>query len=84
MEYTENSSVRPRARWNSGGTRVAEGPLLALRPEAAAQALGVSRSFFFAAILPELRVVRRGRLRLVPVAELESWLEKNAARVLAD
>ena len=38
-------------------------PPLALRPEEAARALGVSRSFFFAEILPELRVVRRGRLR---------------------
>jgi hypothetical protein len=44
---------------------------LALRPDQAANALGVSRSFFFASILPELRVVRCGRLRLVPVAELE-------------
>ena len=53
---------------------------LALRPEQAASALGVSRSFFFASILPELRVVRRGRLRLVPISELERWLDRNAAR----
>jgi excisionase family DNA binding protein len=53
---------------------------LALRPEQAANALGVSRSFFFASVLPELRVVRRGRLRLIPVAELERWLDRNAAR----
>lgn len=53
---------------------------LALRPEQAAQALGVSRSFFFAEILPELRVVRRGRLRLVPLRSLEEWIERNAAR----
>ncbi|MBA3364791.1 MAG: hypothetical protein H0U03_03260 [Actinobacteria bacterium] len=57
-------------------------PVLALRPHAAARALGVSRSFFYAEILPELRVVRRGRLRLVPVTELEAWLQKNAARAL--
>lgn len=57
-------------------------PRLALRPEQAALALGVSRSFFFAEILPELRVVRRGRLRLVPLRSLEDWLERNAARVL--
>lgn len=55
-------------------------PQLALRPEEAARALGVSRSFFFAEILPELRVVRRGRLRLVPVRSLEEWIERNAAR----
>jgi hypothetical protein len=56
--------------------------VLALRPEQAARALGVSRSFFFAEILPELRVVRRGRLRLVPLRSLEEWIERNAARGL--
>jgi hypothetical protein len=55
-------------------------PRLALRPEQAAEALGVSRSFFFASILPDLRVVRCGRVRLVPLTELELWLEQNAAR----
>jgi len=59
-----------------------EVPRLALRPEQAARALGVSRSFFFASILPELRVVRCGRLRLVPITELEHWLDQNAARAL--
>jgi hypothetical protein len=54
--------------------------ILALRPEQAARALGVSRSFFFAEILPELRVVRRGRLRLVPLRALEEWIDRNAAR----
>ena len=53
---------------------------LALRPEQAARALGVSRSFFFESILPELRVVRCGRLRLVPVRSLHDWLDRNAAR----
>ena len=57
-------------------------PRLALRPAQAAQALGVSRSFFFASILPELRVVRCGRLRLVSVNELERWLERNGARAI--
>lgn len=55
-------------------------PRLALRPEQAAESLGVSRSFFFASILPELRVVRCGRVRLVPVTELEHWLEDNSTR----
>lgn len=64
------------------GARLA--PRLALRPEQAAQALGVSRSLFFEAILPELRVVRLGRLRLVPVVELERWLDRQAARTLPE
>ena len=57
-------------------------PRLALRPEQAAEALGVSRSFFFESILPELRVVRCGRLRLVPIRSLEEWLERQAARAV--
>ena len=57
-------------------------PRLALRPEEAAEALGVSRSFFFERVLPQLRVVRCGRVRLVAVSELQRWLEQNAARVL--
>jgi excisionase family DNA binding protein len=63
-------------------TRSREIQTLALRPEQAAEALGVSRSFFFAEILPELRVVRRGRLRLVPLRSLEEWIERNSARAV--
>jgi hypothetical protein len=55
---------------------------LALRPDAAAAALGVSRDFFDKHVLPELRVVRRGRRRLVPVRELERWLDAAAERAL--
>jgi hypothetical protein len=54
-------------------------PALALRLEDAAAALGVSLDFFNENVRPEVRVVRRGRLRLVPVAELERWLSENAA-----
>jgi hypothetical protein len=39
---------------------------------------------FFAAILPELRVVRLGRVRLVPVVELERWLDRQAARTMPE
>lgn len=53
---------------------------LALNPEEAAAAIGVSRAFFFAAILPNLKVVRVGRKRLVPVPELEAWLAREATR----
>ena len=75
-----NAAPRPH---DSPGLRIRQrAPRLSLRPDEAARALGVSRSFFFAQILPELSVVRRGRLRLVPVSELERWLDRNAARVL--
>ena len=54
-------------------------PRLALAPAEAAQALGVSRDFYDQHIAPELRIIRRGRRRLVPVRELERWLEREAA-----
>ena len=55
---------------------------LALSKCEAADALGVSVDFLEEHVMPELRVVRRGRRRLIPVRELERWLEENAARVV--
>lgn len=53
------------------------------RPEAAA-ALGMSVDSFERYVQPELRIIRRGRMRLVPVAELERWAVENAAFTLED
>jgi hypothetical protein len=53
-----------------------------LTPVEAAAALGVSRDFFDEHVLPEIRVVRRGRLVLVPVGELERWANVSAERTL--
>jgi excisionase family DNA binding protein len=54
-------------------------PRLALSPEEASTALGVSRDYFDAHIAHELRIVRRGRRKLIAVAELERWLERAGA-----
>jgi excisionase family DNA binding protein len=54
-------------------------PRLAFRLEEAAATLGVSHDYFAKNIAPELRVVRHGRVRLVPRSELERWLDANAA-----
>jgi len=59
-------------------------PRLALRREEAAEALGVSPDLFDARIRHELRAVRRGRVVLYPVAELERWLDANAEHVLEE
>lgn len=52
---------------------------ITLTPIEAAEALGVSRDFFDDHVKPDLRIVRRGRLVLVPVRELERWADANAA-----
>jgi hypothetical protein len=59
-------------------------PRIALTPPEAAAAIGVGPDFFDANVAPELRLVRRGRKRLVPVAELERWTAENAERVLGE
>ena len=51
---------------------------LAVNRADAAEALGMSLDSFERHVQPEIRLVRRGRMRLVPVAELERWLADNA------
>jgi hypothetical protein len=55
---------------------------LALTPSEAAQALGCSRDFFDEHIGPELRWVRRSRLKFAAIAEIEDWLRRSAALTL--
>jgi hypothetical protein len=46
---------------------------------AASEALGMSVDHFERHVMPELRTVRSGRLRLVPVSELRDWINRNAS-----
>jgi hypothetical protein len=55
---------------------------IALTPGEAAQAIGCSRDFFDEHIGPELRWVRRGRLKFVAIVELQDWLRRSAALTL--
>lgn len=48
----------------------------------AARLMGMSLSSFERHCQPQLRLVRRGRLVLVPVRELERWAAANAAHTL--
>lgn len=57
-------------------------PRLALTREEAALAIGMSVDSFERHVQPTLRLVRRGRLRLVPVSELARWLDANAENTL--
>lgn len=57
-------------------------PRLALSPDEAAQALGVSRDYLDEHVLPDVPHVRLGRRRLIPVQELDRWLARRACRAL--
>jgi excisionase family DNA binding protein len=55
---------------------------LALSKVEAAEALGVSVDFLEEHVMHELRVVRKGRRRLIPIKELSRWLDEQATYAL--
>jgi hypothetical protein len=59
-------------------------PRLALTREEAAGSLGMSLDSFERHVQADVRLIRRGKLRLVPVVELERWIERNAERVFGE
>lgn len=64
--------------------RPPDGHRLAYRMGEAAEVLGVSPDYFAAKIAPDLRMVRDGRTKLIPAAELRRWLDEHAAYALDD
>lgn len=54
---------------------------LAYRRREAAKLIGLSLDSFERHVQPELRMVRRGSIRLVPRSELVRWLDQNAEHV---
>lgn len=59
------------------------GPLL-LTPAEAAEALAMSRDSFDRYVKADIRLVRMGRLVLVPLSELELWVERHAAKTFGE
>ena len=57
-------------------------PRVALTPAEAAESIGCSAEFFREHVDFELRWIRRGRKRFVPIVELERWAEANAEATL--
>lgn len=57
-------------------------PRVALTREEAAASLGMSLDSFERHVQPDLRMIRRGKLRLVPVRELERWATEAAESTL--
>jgi hypothetical protein len=63
--------------------RVEDGaPCLAVQHKDAPAVLGLKKTSFEKYVVPEVRCVRLGSMRVYPVAELERWLERHAERVL--
>jgi hypothetical protein len=57
---------------------------IALSKVDAAAALGVSVDSFERHIQPDLKVIRRGRLRLFAVSELQRWATEAGERTLGE
>lgn len=57
-------------------------PRLSLTKPEAAAALGMSVDSFERYVQPHVKMVRRGKMRVVSVRELERWLEENAEGLL--
>jgi hypothetical protein len=55
-------------------------PRLALTRLEAAISLGISVDSFERYVQPHLKLIRRGKLRLVPIAELQRWVDESATR----
>jgi hypothetical protein len=62
-------------------TTVEPVPRIALTQQEACASLGCSEEFFVEHVRPYLRVVRRGRKRLFPVAELRRAVDEMAENV---
>jgi hypothetical protein len=71
--------ARPPLRLPEG-----EAVRLALTKRGAAEALGISVDSFERYVQPEVKVVRRGSLRLFPISDLERWLEENSSSIIDD
>jgi hypothetical protein len=54
---------------------------VAVDRETAAAMLGMSLTSFEGQVQPEIKLIRRGRLRLVPVKELERWVEATSEKL---
>jgi hypothetical protein len=90
VQGREDEQIAAARRLLAGGNAVtvppdarAPIPRIALTRDEAAAALGMSLDSFERHVQPELRLIRRGKLRLVPVRELERWADGAAERTVA-
>jgi excisionase family DNA binding protein len=57
---------------------------LALTRREAARSLGVSLDHFERHVQPDIRVIRTGRIVLVPVRELDRWADRASSSTLGE
>jgi hypothetical protein len=57
-------------------------PRTALTRREAAASLGISINHFERRVQPDLKVISSGQLVLIPLAELERWVQRNARPLL--
>jgi excisionase family DNA binding protein len=62
---------------------VAPIPRVALTRTEAAASLGMSLDSFERWVQPSIRLVYLGKMRLVPISELQAWVESHAERTLS-
>ena len=75
-----STTAHPVSRRTATEIRVVAVEQLAVRPERAAELLSMSDDSFREHVLPHIAVVYVGRLRLVPMQALATWLEDTAVR----
>ena len=87
--HWENGENRPRAASASEAPNhtkpqgcTSAVPRLALNVKEACAALGICWDVWREHVEPDIRLVRIGSRKLVPIAELERWLAANAESVL--
>jgi hypothetical protein len=72
------------AQGNDATGALAPIPRLGLSLDEAGAALGMSRDSFDRYIAPHIRIVRLGRMRIVPVSELARYVDEHAEHVLGE
>lgn len=82
MSAAQTPAGPARPAGASFGRQTPNLPRLALSISEACDALGISHDFWTEHVAAEVRIVRRGRRKLVAVEELRRWLDANAERAL--
>jgi hypothetical protein len=72
-----------RAARDDDASNIAPIPRIALTREEAAAALGIGLDSFERYVQPHVRLIRWGRIRLVPVSELQRFADQAAEKTLS-